>query len=365
MVGVSAGLAMVAIGLASRLALSHDPLGWLTAESAIVRSTLAVDRALGGSVSYEVLLDTAEPGGVRRPEALSRMAELGRSLEVEPRDGTVAAQTVSLADVVKEIHRALNEDRPDAYVIPDDGRLVSQELLLFENTGSDDLEELVDVDYRLGRLSVRVPWRDAVAYVEYFEQAEADAEAALGGLGQTRLTGVLALLVKAIHALVTSLARSYVIAFVVITPLMMLLLGSVRTGLVAMIPNLMPIVLTLGLMGALGLPLDAFSMLVGGIALGLAVDDTIHFMHNYRRYRDRGADLEEAVGRTLHTAGRAMLITTIVLSTGFAGFMLSSMHNLTNLGILVAFAIVMAFLADVLLAPALLAMLDGPERRRP
>jgi predicted RND superfamily exporter protein len=357
-VGVSFALMLLALGAATRLELSHDPIGWLADDAPIVRGTRHIDRVLGGSVSYEVLLET-EAGGIRQPDTLARMAKLGRSYEDEPRDGLVAAQTVSLADVVKEINRALHADRADAHVIPDDPRLVSQELLLFENTGTDDLEDMVDPTYRMGRIAVRMPWRDAVSYVDYFTEADADATAALSEVGRPATTGVMALLVKAIHALVTSLARSYVLAFAIITPLMVLLLGNLRTGLLAMIPNAMPIVLTLGLMGAFGFPLDAFSLLIGGIALGLAVDDTIHFMHNYRRYRDQGASLEGAVDRTLQTAGRAMLITTIVLSTGFLGFVLSSMHNLTNLGILVSFAIGTAFFADVLLAPALLALFDA------
>ena len=236
--------------------------------------------------------------------------------------------------------------------------MISQELLLFENTGTDDLEEMVDSEYRAARMSVRMPWRDAVRYAEYLRMAEQDARSALDAYGQVSMTGVMALLARSIKAVVTSLAQSYLIAFGVITPLMVLLLGNLRLGLLAMIPNLTPIVLTLGLMGIFGLPLDAFSLLIGGIALGLAVDDTIHFMHNYRRYRDAGQGLEEAVSTTLLSTGRAMLITTIVLSMGFLGFVLSSMHNLVSLGILVSFAISMAFLADVLLAPALLAVLD-------
>ena len=346
----------MSLASASRLELSHDPLGWLSDEEPVVAATRHIDAKLGGSVSYEVLVETEDEGGVRHPETLVRMAELGMSLEQEPRDGLVAAQTVSLADVVKEINRALNGDRADAYVVPEDANLVSQELLLFENSGSDDLEDMVDSQYRTGRIAVRMPWRDAVSYVDYFGEASADVERALGDLGSAKTTGVLALLVKAIYALVTSLAQSYVLAFVVITPLMVLLLGSLRTGLLAMIPNTIPILFTLGLMGLLGLPLDAFSLLVGGISLGLAVDDTIHFMHNYRRYSDHGSSFESAVDQTLQTAGRAMLITTVALSVGFIGFVLSSMHNLTNLGILVSFAITVAFFADVLLAPALLAL---------
>jgi hypothetical protein len=361
---VSALLWVASAAGASQLVLSHDPLSWLGDEAEIVRDTAFIDRELGGSVSFEVLVQTPERDGVRRPEVLERMARLGRSYEEIPRDGLVAGQTTSLADVVKEINRALNADREEAYVIPDDPRLVAQELLLFENTGTDDLEELVDADYRTARIAVRMPWRDAVGYTDFFDAAEADARSALGDSATTSMTGVLALLVRSLSALVVSIASSYLIAFAVITPLMVLLLGSLRLGLLAMLPNLTPILLTLGLMGVAGFPLDAFSLLIGGIALGLAVDDTIHFMHNYRRERDGGAAREDAVEKTLRSTGRAMLITTCVLSLGFLGFVLSSMQNLVDLGILVSFAIATAFVADVLLAPALLALVDDAPAAR-
>ena len=352
-------LSVWAIVGAAQLGLSHDPIGWLPQEQEIARGTRYIDHALGGSMSFEVLLETDQQGGVRQPEALRRMARLGQSFEDDPRDGLVSGQTISLADVVKEIHRALNEDRPEAYTIPENPQLVSQELLLFENTGTDELEEVVDSQYSRARLTVRMPWRDAIGYRGFFDRAEEDVQSALGDVGRASTTGILTLLVRAIGAIVTSMATSYVLAFAIIVPLMILMLGSLRMGLVAMIPNSLPILLTLGVMGHFDLPLDAFSVLIGGIALGLAVDDTIHFMHNYLRYRHRGTGIRAAIGETLHTTGRAMLITTIVLSLGFLGFVLSSMHNLTNLGLLVSFAIAMAFLADVLLAPALLVYFDS------
>jgi predicted RND superfamily exporter protein len=363
-VGAARARAGVAGVGASRLAFSHDPLSWLDPELDIVKGTRFIDQALGGSVSFEVLLEMDSEGGARDPKTLRSLARLGSRLEKEERDGLVAAQTVSLADVVKEIHRALNEDRDDAYRIPDDRRLVSQELLLFENSGTDDLEDVVDTRYRLARIAVRMPWRDAIHYTDFFDLAEADVHEALSDVGSPSTTGVLALIVRAISTVVTSMASSYLLAFAVITPLMVLLLGSLRLGLLAMLPNVMPILLTLGVMGFLGLPLDTFSLLLGGIALGLAVDDTIHFMHNYQRYRAAGASLGGAVGRTLHTAGRAMLITTIVLSTGFLGFVLSSMNNLANMGLLVSFTITTAFFSDVLLAPALLALFDTEARAK-
>jgi predicted RND superfamily exporter protein len=109
--------------------------------------------------------------------------------------------------------------------------------------------------------------------------------------------------------------------------------------------------------------LDLFALLVGGIAIGLAVDDTIHFMHNFRRYHDQGRDVHAAVRETLLTAGQAMLVTTLVLTFGFLTFALSSMQNLRTFGLLVGFAISTAFLADVILAPALVRV--ATRRREP
>jgi hypothetical protein len=173
------------------------------------------------------------------------------------------------------------------------------------------------------------------------------------------MTGVLPLLTRTMNAVMISMVQSYGIAFVVVTLLMMLLIGSVRLGLVAMLPNLAPILCALGVMGWLGLPLDVFTLLIGSIALGLAVDDTIHFMHNYRRYLEEGSDSRAAIHRTLETAGRAMLVTTLVLSSGFLIFTLSSMNNIFNFGMLTAFAIGVALLADFLLAPALMQVIHG------
>ena len=212
---------------------------------------------------------------------------------------------------------------------------------------------MVDSQFQTGRLAMRAPWRDAIAYVSFFELAQQLARDTLGELAEISFTGALPFMTRTLENVIHGMARSYALALLIITPLMVLLLGNLRTGLLSMVPNLVPILLTLGLMGWLGMSLDLFALLVGGIAIGLAVDDTIHFMHNFRRYHDRGGDVHAAVRETLDTAGQAMLVTTLVLSLGFLSFALSSMQNLRNFGLLVAFAISMAFLADVLLAPAL------------
>jgi hypothetical protein len=109
-------------------------------------------------------------------------------------------------------------------------------------------------------------------------------------------------------------------------------------------------------MWGLGLPLNLFTMLVGSIAIGLAVDDTIHFMHNFRRYYDETGDVHGSVQRTLHTTGRAMLVTSVVLAVGFYIFTLASLNNVIHFGVLTGTAILLALAANFILAPALMVL---------
>jgi len=164
-----------------------------------------------------------------------------------------------------------------------------------------------------------------------------------------------------------------VIAFIVITPLMILMVRNLKRGLVSMIPNLAPVLITLGIMGWADIQLDAFSLLVGCLIIGLAVDDTIHFMHGFGRcYYEEQRGVVESVRQTLMTSGAAMLFTTLVLLAGCVSFTFSYMENISTFGILVGIAIATAFLADVILAPALMVVLTpgkgarvGPDRPDP
>jgi predicted RND superfamily exporter protein len=118
----------------------------------------------------------------------------------------------------------------------------------------------------------------------------------------------------------------------------------------------------LGIIGATPVTMDLFTMMVASIAIGLAVDDTIHFMHNFRRYYNQTGDPKLAVHKTLHTTGRAMLVTTVVLSIGFFIFVFATMNNLLYFGILTSFTILMALAADYLVAPALMVLVNRPRK---
>ena len=109
--------------------------------------------------------------------------------------------------------------------------------------------------------------------------------------------------------------------------------------------------------------MDMITILIGSIAIGLVVDDTIHFMHNYQKYYKQTGSPQLAVQHTLDTTGRAMLMTTLILSIGFGVCVFSPMAPMSNFGILTALTLIMALLADVLIAPAIMILLDRIEIR--
>lgn len=354
---------VVGFGLITQITISHFPLGWFPEGTEFRDATETMDRQFKGAAFTEVIFDTGKENGLHDPAFLHAVDEAVRFAEQLNVNGVQMGAASSMLDINKDLHQALNGNDPAYYVIPDDRALIAQELLLFENSGSDDLEDIVDTPFSKMRLTLKNPNIDAIKYPAYLDQLESGVREIIGDKAEVTFTGIITMLGRIVGLLISSTINAYLLAFLIIAPLMMLLVGSVRTGLIAMIPNLAPIILTLALMPILGIPLDAFTLLVGSIALGLAVDDTIHFMHNYQRFYLKFGDAPKAVRETLRTTGRALLFTSVVLTSAFLVNLAGSMSNVQNFGILTGFCITVAFLSDVLLAPALVTLLARAKEK--
>ena len=352
-IALSAVLVVVALFAATKIELSHNPLKWFQPDSYDRVSTEVIDEALNGSVTIELIIDTQKENGWNDPVRLKKLNALSKEMEQYVDNYTHIGKVVSLATIVNETNRALHENREEYYTIPDNADLVSQELLLFENSGSDDLEDVVDSQFSKARISIKLPWTDAVRATEVLGYVKEVATKTFPD-DKVITTGMIPLLINTFSHAVSSSVTSYFIAFVGISLMMMLILGSVRIGLLSMIPNLTPIILGLLLMYYAHIPLDMFTLLIGSIAIGLAVDDTIHFLHNFRRYYLESGDSAKAIEQTFFTTGKAMVITTIVLSLGFYAYMMANMISVQNFGLLTGSVIILALLADLLLAPALM-----------
>ncbi|MCW9026043.1 MAG: MMPL family transporter, partial [Thiovulaceae bacterium] len=161
-----------------------------------------------------------------------------------------------------------------------------------------------------------------------------------------------------------TMSVSYVVAFILIAIMMIILLGSVKIGLTSMVPNILPVIMSLGFMSMVNMPLDMFTMLVGAIVIGLSVDDTVHFFHNFARYHHMGHNVKESVEYTMIGTGRALVATTIVLSLGFYVYVFATLNNLINFGILAGGAITIALFSNILLGPALLTLITKDKNKK-
>ena len=346
-------LVAIAFTAASQVPLSHNPLTWFQPDNINRVSTEIIDEKMNGTVTIEVVVDTGKENGWVDPEKLQKLNEFSTKLEAYKDEYTHIGKVISLATIVKETNRALHENEEKYYSIPTDANLVSQELLLFENSGSDDLEDVVDSQFSKARITVKMPWIDTIEAVNVLEYVKTEAEKTFVS-DKVETTGMIPLLINTFAHAVHSSVQSYFMAAIAISFMMMLILGSVRIGLLSMIPNLAPIIVGLLLMYVAKIPLDMFTLLIGSIAIGLVVDDTIHFMHNFKRYYLESGDSAQAIEKTFLTTGKAMLITTIVLSLGFFAYLAANMIAVQNFGLLTGAVIIFALLSDLLLAPALM-----------
>jgi hypothetical protein len=346
---------VVALSLlaATQVKLSHNPLNWFQPDNINRVSTEVIDKQMNGSVTIEVVVDTGKVNGWHNPEKLAKLNAFSKRVEAYSDEFTHVGKVVSLATIVKETNRALHENKEEFYTIPKEADLVSQELLLFENSGSDDLEDVVDSQFSKARITIKLPWIDTIEAVNVLKYVQDEAKATFAE-ESVETTGMIPLLINTFANAVHSSVRSYFIAGIGIAFMMMFILGSVRLGLLSMIPNLVPIIMGLSIMYIGKMPLDMFTLLIGSIAIGLAVDDTIHFLHNFKRYYLEHGDAAKAIEHTFFTTGKAMVITTLVLASGFYAYIAAYMISVQNFGILTGSVIIFALLSDLLLAPALM-----------
>ena len=191
---VAALIIVVSIMLASTMQFSHNPLHWFAADNEVRINTETIDRELKGSISIEVILDTKKENGVYEPVFLNTIEKATEEIYTYKGENYFIGKIISINDVIKEINKALNENKQSEYRIPQDKDLIAQEFLLFENSGSDDLEEIVDSQFSKTRVSIKAPWVDSVEYVQLMDDLEILLREAFKETATVSITGTLPIL---------------------------------------------------------------------------------------------------------------------------------------------------------------------------
>ena len=359
-------LFITAIVIASQLKFSHYPLAWLPEDNAALQGIKNYEQRMGSTINFEIQLDTGKDRGVINAPLLQALDKIQQEIVTWETADWRIVKAISVVNIIKEANRALHDNDEAAYSVPDDPALISQELFLVELDEPDDILNVVDKTYQTARVTVTTPWFDAIhtkvvvdRLHEYFNKELQPYDVDISFTGVAPIMGV------TFAKMLVSTAESYGFAAIIITLMMIMLIGNVKLGLLSMIPSLLPILIVLAIMQLLEVRLDMLTMLVGSIAIGLTVDDNIHFMHGFRKLYLKTGDPAYAVETTLLSTGRAMLITSIVLSIGFSIYTQSLMSNMVAFGIITAGCIVLALLATYLLAPALMVLANKQWHQQP
>ena len=311
-----------------------------------------VDSHMSGTTTLEVYIQTDRRDRIKDPEVLSAMAEIQEWME----DLDGIGVTVSLADFVAELRKAQRGGAAVERRVPDTRAEVSQLLLMLDDPA--ELERMVDFDFQRARITAPVQISKVTTLTTHIPELEERLDAAFDPLGiDASATGQSRLIHNMERYLLQTMVRSLGLAFLLVSVFMAFALRSIKLGLFSMIPNLLPIGFTLGVMAWTGVRLDPGTATTGAVALGLVVDDTLHFLHQFRENMGGDVSLADATRKTLRVTGRALVMTTVILVTAFGSMLVASFTPNNNFGLLSAFTISLALVADLIVLPAALALI--------
>ena len=342
----------VAFPYLQKVEIETDLLAFFAADHPINVDSRRIESALAGVTTLEISLRGAGRDAFQRVETLREVKRFQQWLEDLPE----VDRTVSMVDLVEEMHWAMNRERPQFRALPPTDRLLRQYLLVYDGN---DLYELVNRDFDHARIVLNLNVHGTREIARTIEAIRAQVAAApLAGV-RVDVGGYGRLLADQVGLLVDGQVRSFAGAFAQIFLLMALLLRSFKAAAVCMAPNLAPLYFIFVLMGAAAIPLDLATVMIASVVLGITVDDTIHLYHGVRRRLQAGAAPLFAIARSYESAGRAVLATSTVLIAQFALFTTSSFIPTANFGLMTAAGLLTGLLFEVLLLPALLVLTAG------
>jgi predicted RND superfamily exporter protein len=334
-----------------QITIGTNSLDYFRRNDPVRLGTEWIDRSIGGTTSLEFLIEADADDALTDPALLERMESFQTYLRSVPG----ITKVFSVTDMLKTLNRAFHGGAEDAFRIPDSAGAVAQELLIVE--GSRDLDALLSRDRSRARITARVAMDASRELAHDMPKVEARMHQVFGNDVEVTATGIVHLMHQMEGYLLSSQIKSFGLAFVVVTLVMAVAFRSLKLGGLAMIPNLLPIVCVLALMPALGISLDVGTVMLAGVALGLVVDDTTHFLYRLKEERRRTADTRAAIGRAMSLAGRPIVFTSIVLSLGFSVLVFGSFNPVTHFGVLAGMIVMLAVVFDLVVLPALVGAL--------
>jgi len=331
----------------------------ISKKAKLYKDMIFLEHNFNGVMPLEITVDTRKKKGILRMSTIKKLEQLQDTLALYPE----FSLPVSIVEVIKSAKQAFYRGKTEMYSLPNnqEKNFILSYVPNLESKDKSIMNSFVDQDLSKTRISVQM----ANIGTNDIERILADINPKIDAIFppdkyDVHLTGTSVVFLKGTNYLVRNLFSSLLLAVFVITILMALIFSSFRMIVISLIPNIIPQVLTAGMMGYLGIPIKPSTILIFSIALGISVDNTIHFLSRYRlQLKHNNWQIKSSVLGALNETGYSMIYSAIVLFFGFFIFTLSSFGGTEALGYLVSFTLFVALFSNIFVLPSLLLSLDS------
>ncbi len=343
----------IALGL-FKLQVDSNSIRYFREEVPFRSAVTFIQNNLTGPMAYEIVIDSKAKDGIKNPDFMKEVEKFQRELKAKFPD---TRHTSSLIDVVKRF----NEIMVGKNEVPASNEIIAQYLLLYSLSLPQGMEinDRMDIDERLLRLTASMNVVNTsldLEMINWIENWWKNSPYSAQVNGQTTMFAHMQ------SDITDTLIQSITLAISVVSLMMFFIFRKIKMIPLFIIPNILPIILVLGVMGWLGITIDIGVAISGAIIIGVAVDDTIHFLVKYKEARLKGYNFHDSLTYIMKYAGSAIIFTTVVLSSSFLIFRFSDFMLNVNFGIVTAIALIIAVLVDLFMLPAILSKYDGKEK---
>jgi hypothetical protein len=329
------------------LELETDAVHWFPPESQIRADYDDIRDRLSGISPMNVVVESRSGDSVASGEVIASLAGLTSYLESLPEVG----RALSIADPLRQLHGGFNDD--PSQPVPEDSALIAQYLLLLDSV--EQIDDLITSDHATANVSLRLNHNGSGRLQEVARSAERwwQENGAPGYTAST--TGIMFEFSRSEEEIAWGQLEGLAWALGIISLILVSVIRSARIAAVALVPNAIPLIAVFGFLGLVGIPLDAGTVCLGSLALGIAVDDTTHLVLRYQDAIKRGAEPQSALAHSFRVVLPAVILSTLAISAGFGVLSFSEFALTRNLGLVTTSIVIACMIADATLLPALLA----------
>ena len=327
-------------------------------ESTYIRQAAAIaDSDMGGTQNIDFMVNTGSIDAMYDARVLHTMDKLQQRMR-EHFDDLIVTDT-SIVNVLKRINQQFHNNDPAYYILPDNNAELGQLLFLFNTSSPEERRKLISEDFDAAKITFGLKNAGSSAYIDLVNTANQwggemfnDLKTDYPNLEVVTAGGVV-IFMTLFERIADSQIICFLITLLVVTMTLLFLFRSFKIGLLSTIPNLVPVLVTFGVMGWLGVTLNNVTMIIAPIILGIAVDDTIHFVNRLRTLLEKGHTTDMAIRQTFLVVGKALTFTTVILSAGMLTLLYSSNSEFRAFAYLSSIAFFTALAAEFMVMPAL------------